>query len=386
MNTNKAYIAFLLLVLLFSACKKDDLPPDDIGPTVFGIVGTIDNKPVTIEAGIDRYYMYTSYNYDVNDSVYTFTGELKPTDCDSGCFNTLTISIRNYKKGNNPIDISALIKPGQLNYRKISSIVTVPSDSIRLKFTAEPEGSAPFTQLWEFQGFGTSGADTTSIIVPLSNSVVLVCLTVTDSKSATGSVCDTINTQSNNNCTANFSVAYASSFNDSVVFQPLSSVNNHFWEFGDGQSKSTSGGGSVSHIYTGADSNSTYTVRLTSDDGAGCTQTITKTLRFEAIPANPLANYSYKFITLPPQTIIDSADLSQVTITWVNENGVTYTSRNDDQPSNSTFEILETEPYANNEKGEKTYKFTARVNCRLYNGISFIEVKNAIVKFAVAYP
>lgn len=387
MMHTKKYIALLILVLFFSACKKDEIPPDETGSIVFGVVGIINNKPVTIEAGVNNYYMYTSYAFNEGDSIYTFTGTLSQVGCQT-CPKTLSVDIRDrvQRADGEPVDIENLIMVGQMKFRKNITIDTVPSDSIRLKFTAKPEGFYwPFALTWTFNGYPPSNSDTPSITVPLGTYQLPVCLIVTDDKSNIGSICDTLNIYPDTNCTADFNIVSKSSNFDSMEFLPTSSIGSHFWDFGDGNTQNTSGFGKVPHIYKGADSSSNYLVRLTSSSG-GCKQTITKKVSFENPPDTPAANYSYEFIKLPPSISKDSLDLSRVTITWIDEAGHTYTSRNDNQPSTSTFEIISTETYSDNEKGEKTFKFTARVSCRLYNGASFIEMRNTIIKFAVAYP
>ena len=78
-NRNKHYWIFFLLGIMsivnFS-CRKKEYPAPSTGNPVFYFDGTINGNPMNIKAGINDYYMYSSFVQDVN-RVYNFQGDLK---------------------------------------------------------------------------------------------------------------------------------------------------------------------------------------------------------------------------------------------------------------------------------------------------------------------
>src|SRR6185437_4080987 len=104
---------YLLVIVLFSfACKKEHAPTSTVGTPEFYFSGTVGGVTTTLDAGVNNYYMYSSYTQDTNN-VYNFIGDLKQTTSN---LNSIQIQINNYRVSalNAPVVIdSALI---QANY------------------------------------------------------------------------------------------------------------------------------------------------------------------------------------------------------------------------------------------------------------------------------
>ena len=91
----------LLFALVLNSCNKKALPPVDEEPApVFYFRGSIGNLPISIDAGVNTYYMKSSYSLDSNN-VYIFKGELKQKDCSNNCGYGLTVLINDYKVSQN---------------------------------------------------------------------------------------------------------------------------------------------------------------------------------------------------------------------------------------------------------------------------------------------
>lgn len=79
-------------------------------------------------------------------------------------------------------------------------------------------------------------------------------------------------------------------------------------------------------------------------------------------------------------------NLYNVVIEWTDGNGVVYSSENSANPGSNGFKIISVEDYKPNERGDKTKKITARMNCTLYNNSNSVILKDAEIVFAIAYP
>jgi PKD repeat protein len=143
------------------------------------------------------------------------------------------------------------------------------SDPI-FNFTDQSTGSALFYQ-WDF-GDGNNDYSANTSHTYTSNGMYLVCLTIYDSLSACqDTYCDTlvVSNASSGNCSSNF-IAYPDTVGCGVYFsdQSVGSNLNYWWDFGDGNTSSSS---NPFHSYA---TSGTYTVCLTIWDNANCADTI----------------------------------------------------------------------------------------------------------------
>lgn len=79
------------------------------------------------------------------------------------------------------------------------------------------------------------------------------------------------------------------------------------------------------------------------------------------------------------------SSMRRITIRWVNTEGDAYRSDLMFQSSDAYFNILESEPWENNENGEKTWKMTVEFSCRLSQPSDTVNLEGIAV-IAVAYP
>src|SRR5688572_26384831 len=87
----------LICVGLFSACKKKELPEAEPGnDPQFYFRADVNGTPVTLEAGVNDYYMYSSYWQNATNGCYGFGAQLKKSNC-STCSNSIKIEINDRK-------------------------------------------------------------------------------------------------------------------------------------------------------------------------------------------------------------------------------------------------------------------------------------------------
>src|SRR4051812_22532177 len=89
------YILVLATALLIS-CRKKDFPktdPDLQGDFYFN--GTVAGNAVSLKAGVDNYYMYSSHLFD-NGSYYRFVADLRPGGC-TACSNGIQVIINDFR-------------------------------------------------------------------------------------------------------------------------------------------------------------------------------------------------------------------------------------------------------------------------------------------------
>lgn len=364
-----------LLIMLFAgflACKKKEYPESAVhNDALFYFKGTVNANPVSVSAGIDDYYMYSSYNQG-SDGVYNFSGQLKSLGCpDSNCANTLRIQLRN----STPLPAGAAV-----NTQSAFATTTYPFSTAGMVYMVSFNSSynkTPGTYTWDF-GDGTSSTDPNPVHAYKKSGTYNVCLTITGSgaKGCVSSICNTIKVGlPGTPCTA--AILNAGSSGNTFSFNQSSSGTgslSYYWEFGDG---STSQAPNPSHTYgitggypvtlrvhdaNGDEASSQYNI-VTAGDGSSCA-----------------ANFQVTSIAG-----IAAPNLSAASITWTDAHGRVHSSDRIEQPASSYFQVISVEDYSNNEKGQKTKRIRLKLKCEVSDGSNTISIDNAEAVICVAY-
>ena len=365
------FIMMLIVLGGFSYCHKKEYPKPEVveNTAVFYSKLTIDNQPVVLQAGVDGYYMYSSYKLDSN-FVYGFIADLKKSEC-SNCTNSLKIQINDYKVSlSNPVSfIDSSLRKAQYPFLSGNAAA-----SYSIQFFGLNDNTVSYE--WDF-GDGSPKSFQANPIKTFSKSGIYnVCLTTTTNKGCVNSICNrqkidqaSVKTQISVNLLAGNSISFNSATIDGK------GPYQYLWNFGDGgtcrradtiYTYKYGGGKSVSLRVVDAYGDTAYANynAKTLSDLSSCT-----------------ANYSVGKVAKMPA----NPALSQIIINWVDANGDVYTSNSALQPTTSTFEILSVSENDKNENQQATKKVTARFNCKLFHGTKSITVSDAEVVICVAY-
>jgi PKD repeat protein len=375
---------FICLIILISvsitSCKKDDPKPisqSQAQAPVFSFSGEINGMPLSLQAGMNDYFVSTSYALNQN-GVYEFNSSFKNKNCASNCPNSLSISINDYHtSATEHFVIDSAITAGNYQFAAPSGI---PAQFVQ-SFIGGLWNKAGASYSWNF-GDNTPVVKTTLPTITHKyehSGIYNVALTVLDNTGlCTSTIINTIKFGQLENTLLGY-YSPANIIGDSVLFTTAAAGGvapyTYLWDFGDG---SVSASSAPIHKYA---SSGAYSTSLTIKDANGDTDVQHAYVVVQSSSA--CASY-FRPTTLT--TVKDSLNLSGITIEWTDPSGVVWTSYNDKQTSeNSFFKIISVEDYLPNENGNPTKKMQVAFACKLYNGSAVIELKNATATIAVAY-
>lgn len=372
MRTSYFFYFIVFTCLLICSCKKEY--PDVISneTPVFYFNGNINGSAVNIQAGINDYYMYSSFVQDAN-KVYNFFGDLKQTNCTS-CTNRIQFQINDYKttvpNGSVVVDSSLMVKyypievPGGTpnGYSVFFSPRIFSADSVQ-------------NYLWDF-GDGSTSSVSNTLHTYSNSGTYNVGLAMIYSNGCTSSVYNSvkvknINTQCMVNITGNTMIHAGDSVVLSALFGPACSSISYSW----------SNGGGANTITVMPTVTTSYSVVACCTSSSCCdTAAVTVTV---VPPSQPcLSNFDFYIDTLNGA---NTFGLSNITIRWTDNTGTTYTSNNAAQPGDSYFQIASVENYSNNEMGQRTKKLHVKFKCKVFSGSNSLQINNGEAVIAVAY-
>jgi hypothetical protein len=365
------YCILALLIGIGLSCRKKSYPPEqDIQnePLYFSNL-TIDNTPVTLAAGVNGYYMFSSFHQDSNN-VYGFIADLKQTSC-VNCPNSLKIQINDYKVSapneSVKIDSSLRAKNYPLN-------MGYPGSYYSVQFSSSSFTAASY--FWDF-GDGNTSEDPSPGHTYKKAGKYTVRLTTRNTNSCESTISNMEKIDvSPASCKTFISAAYSGT---NITFSNVTTGGQapyqYLWNFGDG-AISTVSAPVHSYKYRGS-----YPVTLRVVDFLGDTAISHFNAKTANDPYSCTANYSKSGIDEIPTYLA----LSNIFITWVDANGEIYTSNNAKQPVDGFFEILSISDDQNNENSQPTKKLKVRFKCRVYNGSKSISIDDAHATVCVAY-
>lgn len=365
------FILWLICISVLLGCKKKD-PVETTEASVFSFTGNINGNYVSYSSGINDYYMFSSYNTDVNN-VREFSGELKLKNCSGICSNSLKIKIKNYRDLSGPTtSIDSLINNSYYAY----SIPTGNAAAYSVTLIPQFVGGTPQTYSWTFHDGNTSAASSPIKIYNKSGKYS-VSLSIQSTALCTSTLSNIIKIgQTGNEVESNFTVSTPTGNVLSFTAQPVLGTPpySYNWDFGDGNTSTLA---NPTHTYS---TNGVYLTSLTVTDANNNSATYQNNINTQS-PGTCLTRFTYV-----KSAIANPFNLSNVIVEWTDSNGIVYTSENNTQPSTSGFQITSVEEYLINENGQKTKKINGVLNCTLYNGTNSVILDKANFTFALAYP
>jgi PKD repeat protein len=368
-------IIVICTVFFFFGCKKETLTPSSTeNQPVFSFSGNINNNSVNWQAGLNNYFMYSSYTQSSSTGVYSYTGTLQKMNSSNG---SLQITVNNYRTlalgASEPyISDSSLVK-GYYSLNKPGGTSTAYS----VQFVPVLGGASPTSYYWDF-GDGNSS----TLWSPVHTythpgdyhtkvSAVFSCGNETDSnivKSGSYDAARNINF---------ISVTNGGSPNK-MQFSTLYSgaVKSITWNFGDGKDTVSHASDSIVHTYASA---GMYLISATIVDTDMIVSTYNENIVTTGYSDSCIINY-----TTVVSAVANSDALSNITIVYTDDAGNVYSSSNPLQPSTSSFKINSVSPYKSNNNGQNTMMLNVSFNCLLFNGSNVINA-NGTATTAVAY-
>lgn len=375
----KVIIYPLVLLFIFTSCRKKDLPVPEKNEPDFFVNCNIDGTYREFKAGDDDYYMNASwYRADTGD-IFVYKGHLAKK---AGQGYQVTILFNDDRKTgvSDAMNADSALRTGHRLYddqnpsRLIQGIAFTP-------LKAKGNGSFSWritdgVSAWNYAGDGLYGI-TPEFTVGTTYSVTL------DYDDNTG-VCSNIHSsafKAGNKVWTNITAIRSTTASEPTYafsYVPPSIVGANWkclWKF---DNNTTSVAPNTTKIFQ-AGTTSTVTLTLTNQTtGDSCISYYQ--LHAAAVPPPCDANYTAVF--LPAQ---DRRLYSSVTVLLTDENGTVYSSKNLVQPGTSNFEILEVADYTKNERDERTKSLDVKFNCIVKNGAKEINLTDCRARIAVAY-
>jgi PKD repeat protein len=371
MKTTRTILIVIISVALFNACKKKTLPePEDGNTPQFYFIGNVNGTNVSLQAGVNNYYMYSSYLQGTNN-VYSFGGSLKPQNCVS-CYNSISIEINDHKISsyNGPSGIDSAFQSTFYPYINGS-----PSPvSYYVVFYPLFNNTAQ-SYKWDFGDGDTSGTPNPSHVFKHSGNYN-VSLTIKDASSCLNSVSNIQKIGlSDSYCRTTITVTSTSSLNATFTNSTVGTPPYNFlWDLGDGNFSTMP---TPTHTYA---TQGRYPVSCRVIDAAN--DTATANLNYITQSSSICAT---NYLVVGNYGMSNPNALSNITVKWTDGNGVEYSSNNVSQPSTSHFKIISASDYHTNELGQKTKKLHVKFNCVVYNGTNSMQINNGEAVVVVAY-
>jgi|SRR6185312_5495961 len=385
MKTGKQLVLLCLFAFALITCKKEILQPGNtVGTPTFYFNGTVNGTAVNLTAGINDYYMYSSYTQDANN-VYNFTANLHPTNC-SNCPNSIQFIINDNNTSSNgasvAVRIDSSLKPA--TYPFLTPLGGAPT-TYSINYTPTTGGpDLPNGYYYKFSDGTTATTTSPSISHVYTNpGQATVALTATFVGGHTDSITNVlqIDTLSSLQGNLSFTNAPTTNFYDSLaVGTPPYKIQ---WNFGDGTvlapTSYPTNNNSKLHTYT---SPGIYQVTVTAIDAKGKTNVIVKKANPFGTSVDYIANLATDSLYPTPNPMA----FSNITVVYTDAAGNAYSSANATQLPSSAFQITTVSSYENNVNGQSTKMLHIKFNCQLKDaGGQTITINNGDAVIAVAY-
>jgi hypothetical protein len=357
---NKTVLGYTaILLVLLAGCRKKPMPVAEPEPPVFYASAVVDGQQVTLEAGNNDYYMFSSNGRDSNNVRY-FNAELKKSGCTAPCASELRFRIEDDKPAQQgSANIDAALSPGiySMNNRvpdpaefnsKFIPVVQF-KDGSEYKWTLDAGDGQP--QVFNSYNFSAILQAHKAYTVTHRYLDLTGCAAEHTNIFYPGGVQTTVT-----------AIKDPSTTMLQYTFACNTQAKSYHWEFGDG--KSSNYWKPVHKYESTSQDDEHYTVTLT----IVTEQNDTCVTRYQVVAGTGegcFANFTASFngIPLPPAR-------PRVTVYYTDPSGVVYSSDKVLQPDHATFVIESSENYNPNERGEATRRMKVRYNCRLgANGV-----------------
>ncbi len=350
----KYWILLLGIAIIVNACKKTDYSNTSTSsPVTFYFNGSINNAPVSIQAGVNNYAMATTYTTDVN-GVFNYSGEFMNGTSATGP-GSLQLFFKDMSKTppSNSTHIDSVITPGYFSFSNPAGMPSAYSVQFQDYFNQTATGYS-----WQF-GDG-QGASTNAPLHTYSRPGVYIIDMYASSTSC--SAYDTNDAPVGRQLGNAFQTGFSNG-SWSGLTTTFSAVNTggiapfkYIWNFGDG---TTSSSASPAHNFPAI---GVYPVTVWVTDAANYTDK-----QFIDVSTPGATGCAVGFYAGTQTAIANPYNLNDVGINWYDNAGTLWTSENNHQHMNSMFKVTSVANYKNNAANQPVKIIGASIICELYN-------------------
>lgn len=359
-----------LMALSLAACRKRDYPADlvQLKQEDIFLEGTADGEPLSLKVGAEGYYCYSSYAQQ-SDSIYVFRGDLRKYECTS-CPRSLNIELGDFRKSlpGATIQVDSSLRIGTrgilTGLKKIHTIHCIANSNKQISsitWNLNNTGDRQDSTI-DFE-FTTAGEQ--SLVMKLKT--VQNCETTLEQKLFVDDEGDVFGAEIGTFVVIKNNMDYfANIIGGKAPYK-------YTWYFGDGGEGNTANG-THSYDYAG-----TYPVKLVLEDAD-----------HHVCEANYIVRVGNDLSSCAASVLLRNAGmrsgfLNGARIQWTNSAAEVFSTDNVTQPTESYFEILKSQAYEANERGESGRLLTIRLNVLLSNGKRNMWFKSENAQIAVAY-
>lgn len=353
---------FLLLILVWAACKKGELPPDVFGSPVFGVQISTPFGSDSLTAGASDVYLFT--NFVSNPDSILCSGSFSQVGCPDGdCPGSLTFEFKS--EFTDFFEADSVFHLGQYSFLQADS--AAGTTIFHTTFTAtNTSGYNNFS--WKIDTFPAGNGATLTVDFPDESPKLLEL----NAQKPSGLQSLVKRTASLTN-PGSFPAVEISVAHDSVGFHLTAETLGTAYDILDWNTGDTSA--SILE-----DSLSLFYMVTASDFGVGTASASLTGLSANDIPARNVGfNYTVEEIFIPVPS-------GEVAIQWVSPQGNIWRSDRGGQGVDNFFTVTESIPYELNENGQHTRKMRISFNCRLFNGAGESLAFSGSGIIAVAHP
>ncbi|MBV6439811.1 MAG: hypothetical protein DYG98_18470 [Haliscomenobacteraceae bacterium CHB4] len=361
MAYTKNIIILIAVTLWCGACKKAELPPTFFEDPVFMALIYVDTPGQSIKAGVNNVYLFT----DFEEGDFTVcSGSFAETDCpNADCPGSLTFLFRSLMT--DPFSPDTVFHTGSFLYDGPGGA----ADTVYLTTFNVVPGSGYNSFSWAvdsaFAGTGTSLVQQFQENVPK-----VVRLAAQKQSGLTSTVFRTV---SLTNPGALNPVVGIDIQSDSLTYTLTAEVSGtpvsqFFWNTGD----------TTQEIFE-FNLAQAYSI-IVEDTSGNRAQARLQQLTPDEVPVST-AGFTYTV-----QPLVFPTQPGEVSIQWIDPQGTIWRSDLNAQLPGATFEVLESEPYEKNERGQATRKMRVAFNCLLFNDAGESLPFNGNGVIAVAHP
>ncbi len=362
MKIGSKIVLIVLIAMQWQACKKKDIPEANNGNPVFMIDATINGNAVSMAAGKNQYYMFTSYQMDAL-GLNLFMGNLRSENCEK-CNHEFSIVCRDSRFRNSILvsNMEDVLKTGNYSFHNGTDTSNLNLTGGIFNFYAFNPSGSNYTFNWTF-GDGATSTLANPVHQYAEPADYNVCLTVSKAGIPSKTICNIITTDTA--CRFQFNQSMSQTL---VSFIATGSAPSYIWDFGDSTAWQLSGA-NTTYIYSQP---GVYRVVLRDSlSSASCSNFFQKDILVGNFSGNELAaGFNYTYSIVPPSTIPIDSGFRKIIVNYTAPDGKQYSTYNPYKPhvqTGNSFVISNSEPYQKNSDGQKTYKIEGSFKAWFYN-------------------